>query len=100
RASLSSLTKLDLSHDDLHDTGVKWLSAGLQNPNCKLEILRLSFCGVTEEDCNYLASALGSNPSHLRDRLCKRGSNDKSWCLTALENISLGMVTLSGLPQQ
>uniref|UniRef100_A0A673ZRV1 Uncharacterized protein n=1 Tax=Salmo trutta TaxID=8032 RepID=A0A673ZRV1_SALTR len=48
-------------------TGVKWLSAGLQNPNCKLEILRLSFCGVTEEDCNYLASALRSNPSHLRE---------------------------------
>uniref|UniRef100_A0A8C8ME66 Uncharacterized protein n=1 Tax=Oncorhynchus tshawytscha TaxID=74940 RepID=A0A8C8ME66_ONCTS len=39
----------------------------MQNPNCKLEILRLSFCGVTEEDCNYLASALRSNPSHLRE---------------------------------
>jgi hypothetical protein len=39
--SSSFLRKLDLSHDDLHDTGVKWFSAGLQNPNGKLEILRL-----------------------------------------------------------
>uniref|UniRef100_A0A4W5RYQ9 SPRY-associated domain-containing protein n=1 Tax=Hucho hucho TaxID=62062 RepID=A0A4W5RYQ9_9TELE len=39
----------------------------MQNPNCKLEILRLLFCGMTEVDCNYLASALRSNPSHLRE---------------------------------
>lgn len=31
-----------------------------------LHLHRLSFCGVTEEGCTYLASALSSNPSHLR----------------------------------
>nr|XP_023678047.1 NACHT, LRR and PYD domains-containing protein 3-like isoform X1 [Paramormyrops kingsleyae] len=36
-------------------------------PHCKLEILRLSGCRVTEEGCYSLASALRSNPSHLRE---------------------------------
>ncbi|XP_045079278.1 NLR family CARD domain-containing protein 3-like [Coregonus clupeaformis] len=43
------------------------LSVGLGNPSCKLKILRLSFCGVTEEGCAFLASAVSSNPSHLRE---------------------------------
>uniref|UniRef100_A0A8C7K6L4 Uncharacterized protein n=1 Tax=Oncorhynchus kisutch TaxID=8019 RepID=A0A8C7K6L4_ONCKI len=37
------------------------------NPHCKLETLRLSGCGVTEEGCASLVSALRSNPSHLRE---------------------------------
>ncbi|XP_044208926.1 NLR family CARD domain-containing protein 3-like [Thunnus albacares] len=67
RSASSNLTELDLSHNDLLDSGVQLLADGLESLQCKLEILKLSGCQVTEKGCSLIASALKSNTaSHLK----------------------------------
>ncbi|XP_062392405.1 NACHT, LRR and PYD domains-containing protein 3-like isoform X2 [Sardina pilchardus] len=63
--SPNSLLQLDLSHNDLGDSGVQLLSKGLSSFNSNIHTLRLSDCLISEKGCGFLASALTSNPSHL-----------------------------------
>ncbi|XP_053478316.1 NACHT, LRR and PYD domains-containing protein 12 [Ictalurus furcatus] len=73
----SHIRELDLSWSKLGDSGVEKLCDLLKKHECKLETLRL--CNsVNEKSCTDLASALCTNPSHIREldlSLCELGDS-------------------------
>ncbi|XP_028297886.1 NACHT, LRR and PYD domains-containing protein 12-like [Gouania willdenowi] len=63
----SSVKHLDMSNNDLQDSGVKLLCEGLKSPHCKLDSLSLSGCVITEVGGASLVAALSSNSSSVRE---------------------------------
>uniref|UniRef100_A0A8C2Q065 Uncharacterized protein n=1 Tax=Cyprinus carpio TaxID=7962 RepID=A0A8C2Q065_CYPCA len=61
----SNLIELDLSGNKLGKSGIENICLLLKNPQCKLEKLKLSDCGITGENYKTLISVLRSNPSRL-----------------------------------
>ncbi|KAL7832246.1 hypothetical protein AOLI_G00297940 [Acnodon oligacanthus] len=66
-SSCSNLKELDLSQNEIGDSGVKMLSDALKKASCKLSTLKLMECGITEESCAALISVLSSESSCLRE---------------------------------
>uniref|UniRef100_A0AAX7SPP7 NACHT-associated domain-containing protein n=1 Tax=Astatotilapia calliptera TaxID=8154 RepID=A0AAX7SPP7_ASTCA len=62
-----SLRELDLSTDSLKASAVKLLSAAVESPHAKLNILRLNVCELLAENCEAVSSMLSSQSSTLTE---------------------------------
>ncbi|MEQ2223051.1 hypothetical protein ILYODFUR_032787, partial [Ilyodon furcidens] len=63
----SSVTKLDLSDNNLKDMGLQLLLAGVGSSNYNLETIRLRCCNLSEQSCGALSSVLSSQSTSLRE---------------------------------
>ncbi|XP_048217085.1 ribonuclease inhibitor isoform X1 [Perognathus longimembris pacificus] len=57
-----ALTELSLRNNELGDEGVHLVLQGLKSPTCKIQKLRLEYCGLTADSCKPLASVLRVKP--------------------------------------
>ncbi|KAH1171083.1 hypothetical protein KIL84_006701 [Mauremys mutica] len=58
-----SLRELDMCYNKLGDAGMKLLCDGLRQPDCKLQKLRLTGCGLTPACCDDLSVVITTNQS-------------------------------------
>ncbi|XP_031417165.1 NACHT, LRR and PYD domains-containing protein 12-like [Clupea harengus] len=79
----SNLKNLQLRDNDLQDTGVMLLSAGIKHANCRLQSLGLAGCGIKEDGFYSLAHALDCNPLHL-EQLCLNFNNPRAQGIVSL----------------
>ncbi|XP_056612998.1 protein NLRC3-like isoform X3 [Triplophysa dalaica] len=89
RSNPSHLRHLDLSLNNVEDSGVKLISTVLENPHCKLETLTLNWCEITitDEGCVALTGdqTLGDSgvkliSTVLENPHCKLKTLKLNWC--------------------
>ncbi|XP_041036626.1 NACHT, LRR and PYD domains-containing protein 12-like isoform X3 [Carcharodon carcharias] len=92
-----SLTELDLGHNKLRDSGVKFLSEALKSQDCKIQKLRLDDTRLTDSCSDDLASALSTNRSLIWLNLELNSFTDQSipaFCCLIKNNSSLERIEL------
>ncbi|XP_051865265.1 NACHT, LRR and PYD domains-containing protein 3-like isoform X2 [Pristis pectinata] len=79
---------LRLEANDLGDSGVKWVSVALRDPECKIQKLGLDNIGLTDSGTKDLTSALSTNRSVTDLNLSgnKLGDSGVKWVSEALRN--------------
>ncbi|XP_055486672.1 NACHT, LRR and PYD domains-containing protein 12-like isoform X2 [Leucoraja erinacea] len=93
-----SLTELNLGDNELGDSGVKLVSAGVRNSDCEMQRLWLDSINLTDSGLDDLASALSTKLSLLELELGSNSLTDRSvaslrrliLALPSLERIRLG----------
>ncbi|XP_072891391.1 ribonuclease inhibitor-like [Hemitrygon akajei] len=87
-----SLTELNLSYNELGDSGVKLVSGALRNPECKMQKLWLESVGLTDSGAEDLVSALSTNKSLTELDLRSNSLTDRS--VPALRRLILTLPSL------
>ncbi|XP_059815733.1 NACHT, LRR and PYD domains-containing protein 3-like [Hypanus sabinus] len=87
-----SLAELNLSGNELGDSGVKLVSAALRDPECEMQELCLNSVGLTDSGAEDLASDLSTNPSLTVLSLASNSLTDRS--IPALRRLILTLSCL------